>query len=190
MTICSSYSLKVSTRAAITTARQKSFPADTGSSSQKEALKNGRKASKDIIYTSSSKSQEVKSAVQIAYEKALKIKEKNKVSDKNDSAKFDTKRQGTVLCLDGNGIRNRGQRHRTVPCPGTVPCPATKNNKRTSDGKDHSFAKDGFTYRRAYFEDFDGQYYEITISVGHKGTMLWCIMLEKQTKVFYLQLKK
>ena len=42
------------------------------------------------------------------------------MSDKNDSAKFDTKRQGTVLCLDRNGIRDRGQRHRTVPCPGKV----------------------------------------------------------------------
>ena len=29
--------------------RQRSFPADTGSSSQKEALKNGRKASEDVI---------------------------------------------------------------------------------------------------------------------------------------------
>ena len=32
---------------------------------------------------------------------------------------------------------------------------------RKPDSKNHSFAKDGFTYRRAYFEDFDGQYYEI-----------------------------
>ena len=39
------------------------------------------------------------------------------------------------------------------------------------DSKGHSFAKNGFTYHRAYFEDFDGQYYEITFSVGHKGTV-------------------
>lgn len=51
--------------------RLRSFPADRGSSSQKEALKNGRKASVDIIYTSAAKSQEIKTAVQIAYEKAL-----------------------------------------------------------------------------------------------------------------------
>ncbi len=35
--------------------------------------------------------------------------------------------------------------------------------------KNHSFAKDGFNYRTAYFEDADGQYYEVTISVGQKG---------------------
>lgn len=38
------------------------------------------------------------------------------------------------------------------------------------DGKKHSFAKDGFTYRRAYFKDFDGKYYEIGLSIGHNGT--------------------
>ncbi len=43
-----------------------------------------------------------------------------------------------------------------------------KNN--SSDNKNHAFAKDGFTYRRAYFEDFDGQYYEITLSIGHNGS--------------------
>ena len=54
--------------------RKRSFPAGTGSSSKKEALKNGRKASGGIIYTSKAKSQEVKTAVQLAYEKALKKK--------------------------------------------------------------------------------------------------------------------
>jgi uncharacterized protein YxjI len=39
------------------------------------------------------------------------------------------------------------------------------------DKKNHTFAKDGFTYRRAYFKDFDGQYYEITLSIGHNGTV-------------------
>lgn len=39
------------------------------------------------------------------------------------------------------------------------------------DTKDHSFAKDGFTYRRAYFKDFDGQYYEVTLSIGHNGSV-------------------
>lgn len=39
------------------------------------------------------------------------------------------------------------------------------------DNKNHPFAKDGFTYRRAYFEDFDGQYYEVTLSIGHNGTI-------------------
>jgi hypothetical protein len=39
------------------------------------------------------------------------------------------------------------------------------------DNKNHTFAKDGFTYRRAFFEDFDGQYYEVTLSIGHNGTI-------------------
>lgn len=40
---------------------------------------------------------------------------------------------------------------------------------RKPDEKNHSFAKDGFTYRKAYFEDFDGQYYEVTLSIGNDG---------------------
>jgi hypothetical protein len=43
------------------------------------------------------------------------------------------------------------------------------NNSATTDTKNHNFAKDGFSYRTAYFEDFDGQYYKITMSVGHNG---------------------
>lgn len=38
------------------------------------------------------------------------------------------------------------------------------------DTKNHSFAKDGFTYRTAYFEDFDGQYYRVRLSVGEDGS--------------------
>lgn len=40
-----------------------------------------------------------------------------------------------------------------------------------ADNKKHEFAKDGFTYRRAFFEDFDGKYYEITLSIGQNGTV-------------------
>ena len=39
------------------------------------------------------------------------------------------------------------------------------------DQKKHSFAKNGFTYRTAYFEDFDGEYYKLTISVGENGNV-------------------
>ena len=46
-----------------------------------------------------------------------------------------------------------------------------KTSKFSEDSKNHSFAIDGFTYRKAYFKDFDGQYYEVTISVGHSGTV-------------------
>ena len=42
---------------------------------------------------------------------------------------------------------------------------------KKSDSKAHSFAKDGFTYRKAYFEDFDGEYYEVTLSIGQNGTV-------------------
>ena len=42
---------------------------------------------------------------------------------------------------------------------------------KTSDTKSHGFAKDGFTYRTAYFQDFDGEYYKIKLSVGYNGTV-------------------
>ncbi len=45
------------------------------------------------------------------------------------------------------------------------------NDKPIPDSKNHKFAKDGFDYRRAYFEDFDGQYYKITMSVGKNGNI-------------------
>ena len=44
------------------------------------------------------------------------------------------------------------------------------NVPRTPDTKNHLFAKDGFTYRTAYFKDFDGKYYQIRLSIGHNGT--------------------
>ena len=34
------------------------------------------------------------------------------------------------------------------------------------DKKDHSFARNRFDYYKTYFQDFDGVYYEITLSVG------------------------
>ena len=39
------------------------------------------------------------------------------------------------------------------------------------DSKNHSFAKNGFSYRTAYFQDYDGEYYKITISVGENGNI-------------------
>lgn len=48
---------------------------------------------------------------------------------------------------------------------------ASTTKGRKADSKNHSFAKDGFTYRRAYFKDFDGQYYEVTLSIGNNGTI-------------------
>jgi len=42
-------------------------------------------------------------------------------------------------------------------------------NGPVPDTKNHSFAKDGFVYRTAFFEDFDGQYYKVTMPVGQNG---------------------
>ncbi len=44
-----------------------------------------------------------------------------------------------------------------------------KNGYSAVDTKNHNFAKDGFYYRTAYFEDFDGKYYKLTLSVGKSG---------------------
>lgn len=46
----------------------------------------------------------------------------------------------------------------------------SKRGKKTiPDTKDHYFAKDGFNYRTAFFQDFDGKYYKLTLSVGKNG---------------------
>lgn len=41
-------------------------------------------------------------------------------------------------------------------------------NDTKADIKSHKFAKDGFVYKTAYFQDYDGQYYRINLSVGIK----------------------
>ncbi len=47
---------------------------------------------------------------------------------------------------------------------------STKNkNIHVKDKKNHNFAKDGFTYRTVYFQDFDGSYYRVSISVGENN---------------------
>lgn len=48
---------------------------------------------------------------------------------------------------------------------------STSKPQKAPDSKNHSFAKDGFTYRTAYFEDFDGKYYRVTLSIGNNGTV-------------------
>ena len=45
------------------------------------------------------------------------------------------------------------------------------NKNNVPDTKNHKFAKNGFSYRTAYFKDFDGKYYRLTISVGENGTV-------------------
>jgi hypothetical protein len=43
------------------------------------------------------------------------------------------------------------------------------NDKYVPDTKDHDFAKDGFTYKNAFFRDFDGTYYRLGVSIGRNG---------------------
>lgn len=42
---------------------------------------------------------------------------------------------------------------------------------KTADTKSHDFASNGFTCRTAYFQDFDGTYYRLRLSVGNNGTV-------------------
>ena len=44
-----------------------------------------------------------------------------------------------------------------------------RGKKNVPDRKNHNFAQDGFNYRTAYFEDFDGERYKLTISVGENA---------------------
>lgn len=46
---------------------------------------------------------------------------------------------------------------------------SSRGPKAIPDTKKHWFAKDGWNYRTAYFEDVDGVLYKATISVGRKG---------------------
>lgn|GEM_PF-4426115 len=48
---------------------------------------------------------------------------------------------------------------------------SVRGNTTVPDTKKHTFAKDGFNYRTAYFLDFDGSYYKLTLSVGKNGTI-------------------
>ena len=49
--------------------------------------------------------------------------------------------------------------------------------KKDRDGRHGSMASDGWSYRTAYFEDFDGKYYEVTISAaqGADGRIIYNI---------------
>lgn len=55
-------------------------------------------------------------------------------------------------------------------------------NTGMADTKSHAFAKDGFTYRTAYFEDFNGDYYRVRLSIGNNGTVATVYNVGKMTK--------
>lgn len=63
-----------------------------------------------------------------------------------------------------------------------------KQKKKHPDYKNHSFAKDGFSYRTAYFEDFDENYYEGVFYVGHDNTIATIYNVGKIKKILYRQL--
>ena len=42
-------------------------------------------------------------------------------------------------------------------------------SKPKTDRKNYSIAKDGFVYRTVYFEDYDGEYYKPTLSIGNNN---------------------
>ena len=46
---------------------------------------------------------------------------------------------------------------------------SVEKGKTVNDRKNHPFAKDGFSYRKAFFRDFDGKYYSVMLSVGKSG---------------------
>ena len=51
------------------------------------------------------------------------------------------------------------------------------------DSKNHSFAKNEFSYRTAYFQDYDGEYYKITLSVGENGNISTVYNVGKLKKI-------
>lgn len=59
---------------------------------------------------------------------------------------------------------------------------STGQGKRAQDTKNHSFARKGFNYRTAYFQDFDGRYYSFVISVGANGSRVNTIYNVNQIK--------
>ncbi len=42
-------------------------------------------------------------------------------------------------------------------------------SKSKKDTKNHIIAKDSFVYRTVYFEDYDGKYYKLTLSIGNNN---------------------
>lgn len=58
----------------------------------------------------------------------------------------------------------------------------SSKNTGSADTKSHAFAKDGFTYRTAYFEDFNGDYYRVRLSIGNNGTVATVYNVGKMIK--------
>ena len=95
----------------------------------------------------------------ITKDTAGKAKFRNKITDKNGNTRYLNNKEFLSKLTAETHVDELAQISQKI------------NKKPIPDYKNHKFAKDGFDYRSAYFEDFDGQYYKITMSVGKNGSI-------------------
>ena len=88
-----------------------------------------------------------------------KAKFRNQITDKNGNTRYLNNKEFLSKLTAETHIDELAQISKKI------------NKTPIPDYKNHQFAKDGFDYRSAYFEDFDGQYYKITMSVGKNGNI-------------------
>ena len=88
-----------------------------------------------------------------------KAKFRNQITDKNGNTRYLNNKEFLSKLTAETHIDELAQISQKI------------NKSPIPDYKNHKFAKDGFDYRSAYFEDFDGQYYKITMSVGKNGNI-------------------
>lgn len=95
----------------------------------------------------------------ITKDTAGKAKFRNKITDKNGNTRYLKNKEFLSKLTAETHVDELAQISQKI------------NKKPIPDYKNHKFARDGFDYRSAYFEDFDGQYYKITMSVGKNGSI-------------------
>ena len=95
----------------------------------------------------------------ITKDTAGKAKFRNKITDKNGNTRYLNNKEFLSKLTAETHVDELAQISQKI------------NKKPIPDYKNHKFARDGFDYRSAYFEDFDGQYYKITMSVGKNGSI-------------------
>ncbi len=93
----------------------------------------------------------------ITKDTAGKARFRNKITDKNGNTRYLNNKEFLSKLTAETHVDELAQISQKI------------NKKPIPDYKNHKFARDGFDYRSAYFEDFDGQYYKITMSVGKNG---------------------
>ena len=98
-------------------------------------------------------------ALTITKDTAGKAKFRNFYLDKNGNKHYMTDQEFKVKLIAEVHIDELAQISKKI------------NKKVIADTKNHPFAKNGFNYRNAYFENFDGNYYYIIMSVGKNGNI-------------------